>query len=152
MIGLIFMLLVSVVGLALPFIKFDFFAWVTNLFDLDKIATFELILWIAGIVVAAVLVTIRVVLAAKAAARSMETAQAKKMTVVACVLYGLLLLPAVLLVKSLMIVGTGSIGNFWILFLFATLDAIVFVSTAGKLNAKAEVIDREALDEANAIA
>ena len=152
MIGLIFMLLVSVVGLALPFIKFDFFAWVTNLFDLDKIATFELILWIAGIVVAAVLITISVVLAAKAAARSMETAQAKKMAVVACVLYGLLLLPAVLLVKSLMIVGTGSIGNFWILFLFATLDAIVFVSTAGKLNAKAEVIDREALDEANAIA
>ena len=152
MIGLILMLLVSVVGLVLPFVKFDFFAWVTSLFELDKIGTVELIIWIVGIVLAAALVAVSVVAAAKAAARSMETAQAKKMSRTACVLYGLLLLPVVLLIKSLMIVGTGSIGNFWILFLFATLDAVVFVMTAGKLNAKAEVIDREALDEANAVA
>lgn len=152
MIGLIFMLLVSVVGLVLPFVKFDFFAWVTNLFELDTIGTVELIIWIVGIVVAVVLAVFAVVAVAKAAARSMETAQAKKLAVTACVLYGLLVLPAVLLVKSLIIVGTGSIGNFWILFLFATLDAVVFVTRAGALNRKAEVLDREALDEANSVA
>lgn len=156
MIGLIIVFLVSLVGALLAmvgmpnFLEMDFVAWLSNLFGIEEMGTLEMILWPAVVGVALVLAVMAALVSAKNLNRSMETEKAKKLTTVSCLLYALLVIPCAFLVKSLIIVGTGSITAFWILFLFATLDAIVFVGVSGRLNAKAEKIDREALDAANA--
>lgn len=149
MIGVLCVLVGSLVGgllamVGVPnFMEMDFVAWLSNLFGGS-------ILWAVAIVVGLVLVSPLVVLGAKKMARTMETAAAKKLTSLACVCYGLLVIPAVFLLRSIVIVGEGSISTFWVLFLVATLDAFVFVKVAGSLNGKAEALDREALDEVNA--
>ena len=110
------------------------------------------IIWLIAMVAGLVVTEFLSVLSAKRLNRTMEVQIAKRYTSVACACYGLLVIPAVFLLRSIMIAGEGPIGDLWILFLIATLDAFVYVGVAGFLNRSAENADRRALNEDNAIA
>ncbi|MBQ9973758.1 MAG: hypothetical protein IJP02_02240 [Oscillospiraceae bacterium] len=148
MIGVLFMFVLSLIGALLAmagvpnFLEMDFVAWLTNLFGGE-------IIWPIAMVVGLVLVVPLVVLGAKKLTPTLETAVAKKRTSLSCVCYGLLVIPAVFLVRSIVIVGVGSISAFWVLFLFAALDAYVLTAVAKALVRSADRADREALDAAN---
>ena len=166
MIGVLFVFVVSLIGgllamIGVPnFMEMDFVTWLLALFGEDYIFYIplgenallitEYLLWAVVAVVGLVFAVLAAKVAAKKMNRTLETQRAKKLTSWSCIFYALLVIPAVFVLRSIVIVGEGSIGDFWILFLFATLDAIAFVGVAGALNRAAERADKEALDEANA--